>query len=54
MNDQRDTWLGLEDLEDPAPRPCTVEADQEEYMIEHLGLTLWAWIEDKLDERVIA
>lgn len=36
------TWLGLEDLPDSAPRACTIETDQEEYMIEHLGLTLWA------------
>jgi hypothetical protein len=40
----------LEDLPDPAPRPCMVEQDQVEYLQEHLGLTLWAWLEEKLDE----
>lgn len=44
------TWTLLPDLEDPAPKPCTIESDQVEYLQEHLGLTLWAWLEEKLDE----
>ena len=45
------TWLGLPDLKDPAPRPCTVEADQVEYLQEHLGLTLWAALCEREDEQ---
>ena len=43
------TWLGLDDLPDPAPRPCTVETDQVEYLQEHLGLTLWAALCERED-----
>jgi hypothetical protein len=43
------TWTLLPDIEDPPPRPCQVEQMQIEYLQEHLGLTLWAWLEEKLD-----
>jgi hypothetical protein len=35
----RPTWTLLEDLPDPAPKPCTVEQDQEDFLIEKIGLS---------------
>ena len=43
------TWTLLPDVEDPAPRPCTVEQMQIEYLQEHLGLTLWAALQEAED-----
>ena len=43
-------WLGLEDLPDPVPKPCTVEQDQVEYLQEHLGLVLWAALCEREDD----
>lgn len=46
----RPTYLCIPDIEDPPTRPCQIEQMQIEYLQEHLGLTLWAWLEEKLDE----
>lgn len=37
----KQTWTGLPEIKDPAPRSCTIEQDQEDYLIEKLGLVKW-------------
>ena len=41
MKDKMKTWTGLEDIPDPDPRPCTIEQEQEDYLIDRLGLRIW-------------
>ena len=47
------TWLGLEDLPDPAPKVCSIEADQADYLKQSLTregswgeLEFWDWLEE--------
>lgn len=44
------THLLLPDLEDPLPRPCTVEQEQRENMIELIGLEMYGWLTQMEDE----
>lgn len=37
----RPTWTYKPDLPDPKPKPCTIEQDQVNYLIERLGLAKW-------------
>jgi hypothetical protein len=46
----RQTYLCIEDLPD-APNPARdLEGEQKERLQATIGLTLWAWLEDKLME----
>jgi hypothetical protein len=44
------TYLYIEDLPDAPNPPRDLEGEQEERLQTALGLTLWAWLEDKLME----
>ncbi len=46
----RPTYLLIEDLPDTENPPRDVEQEQESNMIAGIGLTLWAWLEEKIDE----
>lgn len=50
MNDQRKTWTGLLDVEDPMPKPCTIAEDQVEYLQDHLGWVMYAWLQEMEEE----
>lgn len=50
MNAQRKTWTLTEDLPDPAPRPCTIEDDQKEFLGERIGWGNYWDLEFKIKE----
>ena len=43
------TWTGLPEIKDPAPRPCTIEEEQEAYLTERIGWANYVDLEFRLE-----